>query len=215
MSQQRFHDSMPRFPPPGSRGPSSPVSSVLSRHSDFLPSLSTRFVSFARTIPRDRATVRSHGRLREAAVGLGLVARWPRPGFLPWRRQELPSSWGTPMPVCACSSTPAGRGVPDRGGTLAWPPLRERRRRRRRESFEAQWHGFRADGLRITMLVALHRARRASGRWSSVTGRAFTRRVPAKGFQLTSCSLSSFSKPLGTIPGIRPEVSSLSGYTAR
>jgi hypothetical protein len=27
-----------------------------------------------------------------------------------------------------------------------------------------------------------------------------TRRVPTKGFQLTSCSLSSFSKLLGTIP---------------
>ena len=61
--------------------------------------------------------------LRVAASGLGLVTRYPRPGLLPWRRQDLPSSWGTPIPVCTCSSTPAGRCVPDHCGTLAWPPL--------------------------------------------------------------------------------------------
>ena len=41
------------------------------------------------------------------------------------------------------------------------------------------------------------------GRWSGVTGRASTRRVPPKGFQLTSCLLASFPKLLGTIPGTR------------
>ena len=70
--------------------------------------------------------------------GLGLVTRWPRPGFLPWKRQDLPSSWGTPIPVCPCSPTPAGRYVPDHDGTLTWPSLRERRRRRRQKTFEAQ-----------------------------------------------------------------------------
>jgi hypothetical protein len=127
----------------------SPVSSVLSRHCDFLPSFPPHFVSFA---------WRYHGNtlaslpppLRVSATGLGLGHPAPLPGFLPWRRQELPSSWGTPIPVCSCSSTPAGRCVPDHNGTLAWPPLRERRRRRRRKSFEAQWHGFRAGCLRIT-----------------------------------------------------------------
>ncbi len=44
------------------------------------------------------------------------------------------------------------------------------------------------------------RARLASGCWSSSPGRAFTRRVPIKGFQLTSCVLASSSKLLGTIP---------------
>ena len=50
------------------------------------------------------------------------------------------------------------------------------------------------------MSVALHRARLASGRWSGVTGRAFTRRAPAKGFQLTSCSLAPFPKLLAQSP---------------
>ena len=132
--------------------------------------------------------------------GLGLFARWPQPGFLRWRRQDLPSSWGTPIPVCPCSPTPAGRCVPDHDGTLAWPPRRERQRRRRQSTFEAQWHGFRADGLRITMLVTRHRARLASRCWSGSPGQAFTRRAPTKGFQFTSCVLASFSKLLGTIP---------------
>ena len=43
------------------------------------------------------------------------------------------------------------------------------------------------------------RARLASGCWSSSPGRAFTRRVPIKGFQLTSCVLASSSELLGTI----------------
>ena len=99
--------------PPGPCGSSSPASSVLSRHCDFLPPLPPRFVSF---------TWRYHGithislppSLRAATAGLGLVTRYPLPGLLPWRRQDLPSSWGTPIPVCTCSPTPAGRCVPDR-----------------------------------------------------------------------------------------------------
>ena len=47
ISQRRFHHSTPRFPPPGRLGWSSPISSVLSRRSDFLPLIPRRFVSFA------------------------------------------------------------------------------------------------------------------------------------------------------------------------
>ena len=197
--------------PPGPCGSSSPDSAVLSRHCDFLPAFPPRFVAF---------TWRYHGNTHislpplrcVAMAGLGLVTRYPRPGRLPWRRQDLPSSWGTPIPVCPCSSTPAGRCVPDHCGTIAWPPLRERRRRRRQQTFEAQSHGFRARRLRITMLVTRHRARLASRCWSGSPGRAYTRRVPAKGFQLTSCASASFSKLLGTIPMSVPFAPSPSAY---
>ena len=65
--------------PPGPCGSSSPASAVLSRHCDFLPPLPPRFVAFA---------WRYHGTthlslptpLRAAASGLGLFARYPRPG---------------------------------------------------------------------------------------------------------------------------------------
>jgi hypothetical protein len=60
--------------------------------------------------------------------------------------------------------------------------------------------------LRITMSVALHRARLASRCWSGSQGRASTRRVPIKAFQLTSCVLASFSKLLGTIPVSTPKL---------
>jgi hypothetical protein len=51
-----------------------------------------------------------------------------------------------------------------------------------------------------------NRARLASRCWSGSPGRAFTRRAPTKGFQLTSCSLSSFPKLLGTIPVSTPRL---------
>ena len=49
-----------------------------------------------------------------------------------------------------------------------------------------------------------NRARLASRCRSSSPGRAFTRRAPAKGFQLTSCASASFSKLLGTIQFLAP-----------
>jgi hypothetical protein len=58
---------------------------------------------------------------RATMASLGLVTRYPRPGILPWRRQDLPSSWGTPIPVCPCSPTPAGRCVPDHQGRSRGP----------------------------------------------------------------------------------------------
>ena len=48
ISQKRVHDSTPRFPPSGRSEWSSPISSVLSRRSDFLPFVPRHFVAFAR-----------------------------------------------------------------------------------------------------------------------------------------------------------------------
>jgi hypothetical protein len=71
-----------------------------------------RFLRLA--VPREPSAVFVSPAATECqASGLGLVTRYPRPGLLPWSKQVLPSSWGTPIPVCTCSSTPAGRCVPD------------------------------------------------------------------------------------------------------
>jgi hypothetical protein len=75
------------------------------------PSRRTSFPSLGGTT--GTRPLRSRRRGVWTASSLGLVARYPRPGLLPWRRQDLPSSWGTPIPVCSCSPTPAGRCVPD------------------------------------------------------------------------------------------------------
>src|SRR5262249_18064919 len=46
-----------------------------------------------------------------------------------WRRQDLPSSWETPIASVPCSSTPADRHAPYHDGAATRPPLEERRRR--------------------------------------------------------------------------------------
>ena len=66
VSQIRFHNSVSRFPPPGSTGRRSPSSSVLSRHYDFLSPVSRHFVSFVR---------RYHGCTRAFALARSSAAR--------------------------------------------------------------------------------------------------------------------------------------------
>ena len=98
--------------PPGPCGSSSPASAVLSRHCDFLPPLPPRFVAFA---------WRYHGTthvslptpLRAAAPGLGLFARYPRPGCFRGDGRSSQVPWGTPISVCPCSQTPAGPCAPN------------------------------------------------------------------------------------------------------
>jgi hypothetical protein len=48
------------------------------------------------------------------------------------RRQDLPSSWGTPLSVCHVQSTPAGLLAPDRYSAAAWPLVCEKQRLPRR-----------------------------------------------------------------------------------
>jgi hypothetical protein len=106
MSQQRFHV-------PGASLPSTGSARA------FVPPLRRYYQGTPTSCrPSRRTSFPSRGRyhgithvslpppLREATAGRGLFARYPRPGLLPWRRQELPSSWGTPIPVCPCSRDP-------------------------------------------------------------------------------------------------------------
>jgi hypothetical protein len=115
MSQQRVHDPDASLPSAGSaralvppfpryyQGTATPAA-----HPAAL-----RFLRLA--VPREPSAVFVSPAAAECqASGLGLVTRYPRPGLLPWSKQVLPSSWGTPIPVCTCSPTPAGRCVPDR-----------------------------------------------------------------------------------------------------
>jgi len=118
--------------PPGPCGSSSPASSVVSRHCDFLPSLSPHFVSFV---------WRYHGSthsslpppLRATASGLGLVARYPLPGCFHGddRSSQVPGEPQFPF-AHVLRPRPADTSLTD-CGTLAWPPLRERRRHRRED----------------------------------------------------------------------------------
>jgi hypothetical protein len=114
MSQQRVHDPDASLPSPGSARAIVPP---LPRYyqgtaTSCRPSRRASFPSVGGTT--GTRSFRSRRRGVWPASGLGLVARYPRPGWLPWRRQDLPSSWGVPIPVCTWSQTPDGRCAPDR-----------------------------------------------------------------------------------------------------
>jgi len=96
----------------GSSEASSPASTVLSRHYDFLPPIPPHFVSFAWWYLGCTRCIRSSadGYHRR---GLELINPVTPTGILPRRRQDLPSSRRTQMSVCTCSSTPAGLLTPD------------------------------------------------------------------------------------------------------
>ena len=115
--------------------------------------------------------------LRATTPGLGLVTRYPLPGFLPWKRQDLPSSWGTPIPVCTWSPTPAGRCVPDQLRNARMAPARYTTKVPTRRIFRGSiaW----LSGSPPTYHVSAQGWLPGAGR---SPGRAFTRRVPTKGF---------------------------------
>ena len=115
----------------------------------------------------------------------------------PWKRQDLPSSWGTPIPVCTWSPTPAGRNVPDQLRNVRMAPAKcmTKAPTRRLSRLNSMAFGLAAyvsrDGY------PPDRARLASRCWSlSWTG--FYPQSSFKRFQLTSCLSISFSKLLGT-----------------
>ena len=87
-------------------------------------------------VPRERTAlfVPPDAAARQTS-GLGLVTRYPRPGLLPWKRQDLSSFWGAPISVCTCSWTPDGLYAPDHYGALTWPPSTKTGRRRRSAKF--------------------------------------------------------------------------------
>jgi hypothetical protein len=173
---------MPRFPPRGPRGRLFPRfdGTIKALRLPAGPPAALRFLRLA--VPREHASFAPAAAARRRRWAWGWSPGIPiREGFRgDGRSSQVPGEPRFPF-AHGLRPRPADASLTT-GGTLAWPPNRERRRRQRQSTFEAQWHGFRARRLRITMLVARHRARLASRCWSSSPGRAFTRRAPAKGF---------------------------------
>ena len=95
---------------------------------DHLASL--RCLRFA--IPREHTAgfVSSVATARRA-TDLELVTRCPSRDSLPWKRQGLPSSWGTHLSICTWSSTPVGRDAPHQNAALTRSSLNGQRRRQR------------------------------------------------------------------------------------
>lgn len=55
----------------------------------------------------------------------------PPSGIMPWKRQGLPSSWGTPRFICVCSSTPVGHVILALNESRILLPLKRKRKLRR------------------------------------------------------------------------------------
>ena len=115
---------------------------------------------------------------------LELVTRYLQPGFGQWKRQDLLRSWGTPIVLLPCSSTPAGPthqaiAMRRRG------PRSDHDEGSRNRTFEAQSHGFGTGCLRFAGRVA-PTPRKTRFRLLAKLFRTglVTRRVPTKGFNL-------------------------------
>jgi hypothetical protein len=95
------------------------------------------------------ASLRSRCSAYQAAVGYIRVSRSRRlhshepgvgnpvspSGKLPWKWQGLPSSWGTPIFICPCSSTPVGLAMLDNSASFVLLPQKRERKLRRKFLF--------------------------------------------------------------------------------
>jgi hypothetical protein len=183
-----------RFPPPGPRGR---VPRLRQYYQDATtscrPSRRTSLPSLGVTTGVLGCFV-SPAAAEHSATGLELITRYLRPGLLPRRRQDLLRSWGTPIVLLPCSSTPAGSTC------LAIATRRRGPRIDHSEdsynaTFEAQSHSFGTRYLRFAGRVT-PTPRKTRFRPPAKLYRTglVTRKVPAKGFKLTSCQSSSFPK---------------------
>lgn len=177
----------------GSFRASSPASPVLSTRDDFLPLVSSHFVAFAWQYHGFTWLVRyPAGQVKPRRAwswSPGTSGRDP-----PWKRQDLPRSWGTLL--CFC---PALRPRRDRWHlALVMPrcsPRSVHGEGSHHKTFEAQSHSVGTGCLRFAGRVTPP-PRKTRFRLLARLYRTglVTHRVPSKGFKLTSCSSSSFPK---------------------
>ena len=197
MSQQRVHVPDASLPSPGFARAFVPP---LQRYyqgtaTSCRPSRRVSFPSFGGTT--GSRNFRSRHRYVRQRQGLGLVTRYPRPGFFRGddRISQVP---GEPQFPFAHGLRPRPAETSQTNcGTLAWPPL-SARRRRQREDFRgsiARLSGspptYHATVIRLTAQGWLPGAGLLS--WTG-----FYPQSSCKRFQLTSCLSLSFSKLLGT-----------------
>jgi len=170
------------------------------KRSESRPSVPSHFVAFARRLP-PRAPVFVAPHKPDAGLGPGVFGSGHPQGLSLSRRRRsgVPSSWGTPIARLPCSV--------DAGRTAGTRPLRCRGVAPGMCKAEAPAKGLSALNSTAFGLAAyaspggLPRpdARLASSRWSGVTGRAFTRRAPTKGFGVLVTSHPPFPSLHGAI----------------
>ncbi len=129
----------------------------------------------------------------DTSPSLELVTRYLRPGFT-GETTGSPSFLGNLQCAFALLSDPGRINAPDRYSAPTWPPLCPQRRLPPC-TFEAQSHSFGTHCLRFAGRVTpTPRKTRFRLRVRHYRTGLITRKVPPKGFKLTSCSSSSFPK---------------------
>jgi hypothetical protein len=112
----------------GSSGASSPASSVLSKRYDFLPLIPPHFVAFVWRYLNVSLVVFAPRRTSEPP-GPGVGHPVSPSGYSLRKRQDLPSSWRTPIVRShMIRPTPAGLQSPDHCGAAAWPLVPKQQR---------------------------------------------------------------------------------------
>ena len=136
-------------------------------------------------------TLRSRRRCVWPTTSLGLFTRYPRPGLLPWRRQDLPSSWGTSIAHLHMLSDSGGTALPRPFGTGARPWVEERPRLPRETDFRSSIPWL-LGWLSTPRSAGCPDATQDSlpGAGQALLGGLSTRKVPLKGFQ--NAILTSF-----------------------
>jgi hypothetical protein len=154
-------------------------------------------------VPLEALVFRPHAAERCRVAGLlELVTRYLQPGRCQWKRQDLLRSWGTPIVLLPCSSTPVGpthqalamrrrgpRCVHDEGS--------------RTGTFEAQSHDFGTGCLRFAGRVA-PTPRKTRFRLLAKLFRTglITRRVPSKGFKVYPSWAAPLCSMIASLSGV-------------
>ena len=184
----------PRFPPPGPRGCEFPGFHGTIRALRLPAARPAALRCLRLAVPREHSLFRSRAaeccRRRAWSWSPGISGR----ELLPWRRQDLPRSWGTPLCPCPALRPRQDRRVRPLRHAGAAPALTTTKAPAF-ATFEAQSHGFGTGCLRFAgrvtppprktrfrLLARLYR-----------TGLA-TRRVPSKGFKAVSLHLILLSQ---------------------
>ena len=199
-----------RFPPPGPLGSSSPNSTVLSTRYDFLPPVPPHFVFLRLAVPREHSRFRSRRRRVLRRRAWGWLPGIPCRDFLPWRRQDLPRSWGT-LVLMPCSSTPAGSTC-QAITTHRRGPRSDHDEGSRIATFEAQSHSFSTGCLRFAGRVTPP-PRKTRFR---LPARLYRTGFPPAGFQQkVSNSRHVCYPPLPSFRGARSELNGTSPWRVR
>ena len=209
------------LPSTGSSGASSPASTVLSKRYDFLPPIPPRFVAFAwRYLAR--SLVLFAPRRTSAPPGPGVGHPVSPAGISPRKRQDLPSSWGTPIVRLHMFQSDSGRTACTRPLFLQCSSVALGISKAKAPTKGLSKLNSMAFGLTVYASqdgLPRHHARLVSGCWSSSTGRAFHPQESDERFQSCKLHLIPLSQALlGAITSTaarKPILPSTSGVSHR